>query len=339
MSVLSPYIIPFFIPHAGCPHQCVFCNQAEISGRNQPVAPEEVGQQIIHTLARRRDHQRPVQVAFYGGSFTGLDLLAQRRLLGAVQPFIQSGEVAGIRLSTRPDCLDDIRLELLVESGVTLVELGVQSLDTMVLQRSGRGHSVGQVVEAFRLLRQYGLQVGGQVMVGLPGDSPARSVQTCKTLILLKPDCVRIYPTLVMNHTPLQGLYETGQFQPWSLGKTVVVVAKMKELFAGAGVAVIRMGLQAGESLEENLLAGPYHPAFGELVLSRLFFKAVRHAIFRARAWGGGGLRLTISPRDRSLFMGMAKENYQRLQRGGWLEGVELHVDGGQPRFTVQCNP
>ncbi len=334
----TPYIIPFFISHAGCPHQCVFCNQHEISGVSQVVTPEQIDKDIRAVLARPRNVQRKVQVAFYGGSFTGLELADQKQLLGAVQPFLRTGQVDEIRLSTRPDCLDIERVQLLLDYGVSLVELGVQSLDAEVLRASGRGHDEQQVVAAFSLLKHHGLLVGGQLMVGLPGDTPRKSVQTCKKMISLRPDCVRIYPTLVMQHTPLQRLYQSGKFQPWSLNKTVVLVAHMKRLLDAARIPVIRMGLQAGESLQENIVAGPYHPAFGELVLSRLFFRKVRRMIFEARGGGGGDLQLTLSFRDHSLFMGMKKENFQRLQRGGWLAGVELCLSDEQPRFEVKLS-
>lgn len=331
----APYILPFFIPHIGCPHQCVFCNQHGIAGVVQPVTPPQISQEIKELLRRPRDQNRVVQVAFYGGSFTGLDLSYQRRLLGAVAPFIQSGQVQGIRLSTRPDCLDAERVSLLLEYGVSLVEIGVQSLAGEVLQASGRGHCPEQVSRAFSLLQEYGLEVGGQLMVGLPCDTRRRSIDSCRRLIALKPDCVRIYPTLVMAHTPLAELYRAGEFKPWSLAKTVVVVARMKEMLDHESIPVIRMGLQAGESLHENIIAGPYHPAFGELVMSRLFFKKVRRVLSEAFLAGKNGVRLILSFRDQSLFMGIKKENYLRLQAGGWLQNVEVCFSETQPRFVI----
>ena len=178
-----PYIIPFFISHAGCPHQCVFCNQHEISGASQSVTPAQIRQEVNTVLARPRNQNRRVQVAFYGGSFTGLAVAEQRQLLGAVQPFIRTGQVQEIRLSTRPDCLDPERVQLLLDYGVSMVELGVQSLDAKVLLASGRGHDEQQVVDAFSLLHRHGMSVGGQLMVGLPGDTPKKSIESCKKLI------------------------------------------------------------------------------------------------------------------------------------------------------------
>lgn len=337
-SRATPYIIPFFITHAGCPHQCVFCNQRTISGAGQPVTSEQIHQEITQVLLRPRDAQRRVQVAFYGGSFTGLDVAQQRQLLEPVQPFLVSGAVQDIRLSTRPDCLDRKGVQLLLEYGVTMVELGVQSLDAEVLLASGRGHTEQDVVDAFNLLQDCGMRVGGQLMVGLPADTPQKSIQSCTKLIRLKPECVRIYPTLVMKDTGLAALYQAGAFQPWSLDKTVVVVARMKGLLDEAAIGVIRMGLQAGGSLHDNMMAGPYHPAFGELVLSRLFMKVVRRAIFAARGHGEQGVQLIISARDHSLLMGMKKENLHRLQRGGWLVNVEVCPAESQPRFQVRVN-
>ena len=333
----TPYIIPFFISHAGCPHQCVFCNQREISGVRKVVTPEQVSLEIQAVLARPRNKKRKVQVAFYGGSFTGLDPAEQKQLLGTVQPFLHSGQVQDIRLSTRPDCLDTTRVQLLLDYGVSMVELGVQSLDPEVLEASGRGHDAYCVAEAFSLLHRYGLQVGGQLMTGLPCDTPKKCINTCKELIGYQPDCVRIYPTVVMLHTRLHHLYQVGSFQPWSLDKTVVVVAQMKQLLDNARIPVIRMGLQSGESLRANLVAGPYHPAFGELVLSRLFFRKVRRTIFQARGASLKKLQLMISSRDRSLLMGVNKENFTRLQQEGWLLNVEICLSDEQMRFEVEC--
>lgn len=334
-GVVTPYIIPFFISHAGCPHQCVFCNQHDISGTSRPVTPKQIQHEITEVLCRSRDRDRPVQVAFYGGSFTGLEVDEQKRLLAVVQPFLRSGEVEAIRLSTRPDCLDQERVQLLLDHGVSLVELGVQSLDATVLNASGRGHGAADVLHAFSLLKENGLQVGGQLMVGLPYDTSRRSIQTCQKLIDLRPDCVRIYPTVVMEKTALNRLYQARTFQPWSLARTVVVVAQMKAMFDAVHIPVIRMGLQAGDSLQDNMVAGPYHPAFGELVLSRLFYKKMRRLIFESLACADSKVRLICSSRDQSLFMGMKKENYKRLKGGGWLDNVEICFSDEQPRFEI----
>ncbi|MEN8140287.1 MAG: radical SAM protein [Thermodesulfobacteriota bacterium] len=336
---MTPFIIPIFISHQGCPHQCVFCNQGAIAGSTDvPVSPAQVAGLIAEQLAwpRKTGRQEEVQVAFYGGSFTCLDQERQQAYLRAVQPFLDRGQVAKVRLSTRPDCLDLPTALWLREQGVGLVEVGVQSLDEEVLLASRRGHDGAQVAAAFGALREAGLQSCGQLMVGLPGDTPARAVASARRLLEMGPDMVRIYPTLVVAGSPLAELYEQKKFQPWSLAKAVLVCARLKEICEKARVKVIRLGLQPSQALKASVLAGPFHPAFGEMVASRIFFKYLR-SLLRRRPAGPALLRL--SPRDRSLFSGVGKENLQRLQGLGLLKGVEVVFASKQPRFSAAILP
>ena len=335
---LTPFVIPFFIAHQGCPHQCVFCNQHAISG----AAPGEVGagqvvREIDEKLAWPRRVGRPVQVAFYGGSFTGLPLGRQEELLGAVAPYLATGQVQEIRISTRPDLITQAGVGHLKAFGVKLVELGVQSLDDEVLKKSGRGHTASDVEEAFALLKSRGMQVGGQLMVGLPGDSRRTALQSARRLAALGPDLVRLYPTLVMKGSPLAASFAQGFFRPWSLGLCTAVCGCMKDIFDRQGIVVARMGLQSCESLELSMVAGPYHPAFGELVLSRQYYKMVRATLFAARKDGAERLvTLQLAERDRSLFVGMKKENLARYQRRDLLRNVNVVFVPEQPRFTAQ---
>jgi len=334
---LTPCVIPFFIPHQGCPHQCLFCNQHAISGVGATeIDADRVALEIREKLVWPRTPNRPVQVAFYGGSFTALPLRRQQELLAAVAPFRATGEVAEIRISTRPDYITTELTRHLRHYGVGLVELGIQSLHDEVLRRSGRGHTVAHVEEAVACLREAGLQVGGQLMVGLPGDSRQRSLVGAAKLAALQPDLVRIYPTLVMAGSPLADLYGEGRFQPWSLALATVVCAAMKEIFDRHHIPVIRLGLQSCAELEEQLLAGPYHPAFGELVMGRLFFRMVRRRLQEARQVGGQALTLRLAERDRSLFVGMNKGNMVRMQRRHLLDNVTVQFRTDQPRNSVE---
>ncbi|MEW6521855.1 MAG: radical SAM protein [Thermodesulfobacteriota bacterium] len=332
----SPFIIPFFIAHQGCPHQCVFCNQHVITGSSQWLTAELVKEEIVRCLGWPRDRKRQVQVAFYGGSFTGLERGRQEELLGAVGPFIELGEVDLIRLSTRPDYIDQAKALFLKEHGVGLVELGIQSFDAGVLAQCRRGHTAQQVSEAFAHLRRAGIRVGGQLMVGLPGETTAGVLAGARRLVALKPDLVRIYPTLVLKASPLADLLAAGSYRPLSMNRAVALCTRLKEIFTAAGIPVVRLGLQPSASLEHDLVAGPYHPAFGELVLSRLYFKRVRKSLaVLQKKRGCAKIRLILAPADRSLFNGQQRCSAGRLTALGLLDEVEVVFLPGQPRLTI----
>ncbi|MHB8808851.1 MAG: elongator complex protein 3 [Desulfobulbaceae bacterium] len=332
-----PFVIPIFIPHEGCPHACVFCNQHRISGRtgHHPVSPGEVAEIIAQWLVRGTTRRTgPVQVAFYGGSFTGLPEKRQEELLAAVAPFRQQGLVQAIRLSTRPDSIDSGVIARLHRFGVAIVELGVQSLDPEVLAACNRGHSAAQAIRAIGLLREAHLEVGVQLMVGLPGQSLLSLRRTVRQVAVLRPDFVRIYPVLVLRESRLAALHAQGCYRPLPLDQAVAQTAWMKNFFAGHGIRVVRMGLQPGPELEEALLAGPYHPAFGELVLARLMLRRTRRALRDVPE--GTKIKLSIADRDRSVFQGMHSANITRLRQMGLLERFELVTDPSQPRATLR---
>ena len=263
-------IIPIFIPHAGCPHQCVFCNQKTISGQKSGAVPAAQAQ-----IKRWLEWIKPSahnEAAFYGGSFTGLDLSLQKELLALTNALIKQGVIGSVRLSTRPDYIDAERLELLKQHHVKLVELGVQSLDDAVLKRAERGHSAAAVYAAHALLKEDGFKTGIQLMVGMPGQSLASVQQTAYKVAQLKPDVARIYPLLIIKDTPLAKSYAQGEFTPLSMEEAVEQSAYVYKTLTQAGIKVIRIGLQPDEELcaEGNIVAGPFHPAMGELVKSRV---------------------------------------------------------------------
>jgi histone acetyltransferase (RNA polymerase elongator complex component) len=274
-----------------------------------------------------------VQVAFYGGSFTGLSTQLQTDLLLSVKPFLDSGRVKSIRLSTRPDYINAQTPDFLYAHGVRTVELGIQSLDPVVLLQSLRGHTVSQVENAIKQLRRAPLLVGGQLMLGLPGETVFGLLKGAGELAALCPDFVRIYPTLVVRGSGLEGRYRQGTYRPISLNKAIVLASRLKTVFEAAGIPIIRMGLQPSTDLQANLVAGPHHPAFGELVKSRLFFKMTRK--FLRETAGKAGKRLTVSRSDESIFRGQKNCNMKRLSRLGLLEGVALTFEAAQPRGTI----
>ena len=272
-------ILPIFIPHAGCLHQCVFCNQKTISGQ-KTAALQGAKEQI----ARWRDRLRPStanEAAFYGGSFTALPLTLQEKLLQLTDELLAEGFIGSVRLSTRPDNIDAERLDLLRKHKVALVELGVQSLDDAVLAAAERGHDAQAVYAAHALLRQYGFKTGLQLMVGMPLQNFASLVDTAFQAAALKPDVARIYPLLVLKDTPLATAYKEGRFAPLALEEAVEQCAMVYRILAEAGIKVIRTGLQADEELcaEGNIVAGPFHPALGEMVKSCLLREEVTPAL------------------------------------------------------------
>lgn len=316
----APLVIPIFITHQGCPHRCLFCNQQPITGAPEPegaACPADLVTAEISTWLARPHRRSRVQVAFYGGSFTGMALDAQRALLSAVQPFIKGGQVDGIRLSTRPDYVNQETPAFLRSFGVETVELGVQSMDQEVLDRSLRGHSVRQVEAAIAILKQAGFRTGAQLMIGLPGETPRSAVMGARRLAALQPDFARLYPALVISGSGLESVYRRGQYRPLSLQRAVILTARLMAILEQAGVAVVRTGLQPSQELEASLVAGPYHPAFGELVKARIFFNEVRR---RLSPWRGRPCCLVVAARDRSLFSGHKKCSLGRLEALGLLE-------------------
>lgn len=268
-------ILPIFIPHAGCPHQCVFCNQKTISG--QKSAAEDAARAQIDKWLQWIAPSVDNEAAFYGGSFTGLDAQLQEKLLQLTDRMVEKKIIGRVRLSTRPDYIDTDKLTLLKKHYVHLIELGVQSLDDKVLQAAERGHTAAQVKEASILIRQAGFKLGLQLMVGMPQQSFASLKETAAEAVDLKPDIARIYPLLVIKDTPLENLYRQGKFMPLSLEEAVEQSAYLYGYLTASRIKVIRVGLQPDEELcaSGNIVAGPFHPSMGELVQSRLLQKQI----------------------------------------------------------------
>ena len=263
-------ILPIFIPHAGCPHQCVFCNQKTISG--QRTAALDGAKKQINKWLEWIKPSIENEAAFYGGSFTGLEVELQKQLLALTDELIAKKIIGSVRLSTRPDYINTVELQLLQKHSVKLVELGVQSLDNKVLVAAERGHTSAQVDAAVQLLRQYGFKIGLQLMIGMPEQSFDSVKETAAKVIALKPDVARIYPLLVIKGTPLEKTYKDGGFAPLSIDEAVEQSAYLFNELENFGIKVIRIGLQPDEELcsPGNIVAGPFHPSMGELVKSRV---------------------------------------------------------------------
>lgn len=325
---MKHYIIPVFIPHLGCRHQCIFCNQKKITGRHTPVSASQVAAMIDERLAGV-NCDRWIEVAFFGGSFTALPVAIQNDLLAPAYQALRRKRIHAIRLSTRPDCISDSNVANLRRQGVTTVELGVQSLDDSVLVNALRGHSSQIVTEAVNKLKAAGLQCGLQLMPGLPGENWLSLLATVQRAVQLQPDFVRIYPTVVLADTPLADLYHEGIYQPLSLAAAVARSAYMKLVFEQQGISVIRTGLQATEELDSgsSVLAGPYHPSFGELVDSHLFYLMLAGFIEQNAACSESGLSIYHNPKDTSKIRGHYNRNITHIRQRYHLAAVRLHPD------------
>lgn len=306
-------ILPIFIPHAGCPHQCVFCNQKTISGQKN-AAESGAHEQMTRWLQWLRPSLEN-EAAFYGGSFTALDSDLQERLLFLTDELLERGIIGSVRLSTRPDYIDDKKLELLQKHGVRLVELGVQSLDDRVLEAAGRGHTAADVVQAMKRLRAYNLKTGLQLMVGMPLQSFSSLQDTVAQVIKLQPDIARIYPLLVIKGTPLAESWAKGEFQPLCLEEAVRQSAWVYDQLTTNGIKVIRVGLQPDDELcsPGNILAGPFHPSMGELVQSFLLRERLTDKLLAVK----GATRIVIScpAKMESKLRGMKSSNIKYWQQ------------------------
>lgn len=264
-------IIPIFVPHKGCPHDCIFCNQKKITGVSTDVTSEDA-RSIIEEYLPTIDKDAEVEIAFFGGSFTAVDIDIQKSLLSVAKEYVDRGLVKDIRMSTRPDCIDDEILSMLKEYKASIIELGVQSLDSNVLIDSIRGHEADVVYNSSKLIKEYGIKLGLQMMVGLPSDSEEKCIYTAKQFIKMNPDCVRIYPTLVVKETGLEKLLNKNEYIPFTLDESIQIVKKLLVLFYVNNINVIRVGLQATDDIQlgRAIVSGPYHPAFRELVESEM---------------------------------------------------------------------
>ncbi|MFZ4464571.1 MAG: elongator complex protein 3 [Bacteroidales bacterium] len=268
------------MPELACPHQCSFCDQRQISGQDKLPDPETILMHIESHLNSFTATEREVEIAFFGGTFTGLPLQTQEKYLKTVLPFIQNAQVNGIRISTRPDYIDEENLQLLKENGVTTIELGAQSLNDEVLDASKRGHSVKDVEVASNLILQFGFKLGLQMMIGLPGDTPEKSKMTAQKIIELGANETRIYPCLVIRNTLLGRQFLSNEFHPLPLENAVELSADLYLIFEKAAVKVIRIGLHRNEDFDRgNFLAGPYHPNFLELVMTEIWRRNLKNSI------------------------------------------------------------
>ena len=315
--------VALFIPFNGCPHRCSFCDQRRITGEVKQPSPDDVRRTVETALDSLKENTYNSEIAFFGGSFTAIDRVYMRSLLDATVPYID--RFKGIRISTRPDCIDAEILSLLKRYHVSAIELGAQSMSDAVLTMNERGHTADDVRKAAGLIKGFGFELGLQMMTGLYGSTPQTDCETARAFIALHPDTVRIYPTIVMDGTRLGELYQQGVYQPQTLKEAVDLCAQLIPLFEENGIKVIRVGLHDSESLQQHRLAGPYHPAFRELCESRIMLEK---AIALLRDQEKGKYTLCVHPKSRSKMTGNQKANLIALRDLGYditiIEDTEI---------------
>lgn len=313
--------IPVFIPHLGCPNQCVFCNQRSIS-EHKDFCEESVRDEIEQVLSTLRPEDE-AEIAFFGGSFTGIDRALMCRLLDLAESYVKSGRVQSIRLSTRPDYIDDEILSILSSYSVKTVELGLQSMDDAVLSACRRGHTAQEAEVACRAVVNAGFSLVGQMMIGLPAATPESEIQTAQKIIDLGASAVRIYPTVVFYDTPLCEMAQHGHYAPLTVEEAVERTAPVLQLFRARALPCIRVGLCATESLTSPnaVYAGPNHPALGEMILGEYLYQKVKETVLQAELMGEG-IVLEVPQKELSATVGQHRRNIEKLQRE---TGVTVH--------------
>jgi len=324
-----PFIIPVFLPHHGCPHRCIFCNQTAITGLPDTLpSPAKLKFGIDEFLEFKTKQRHPVQIAFYGGNFLGLEPGYIKDVLAEATRFVVAGKVDGIRFSTRPDTIDPQRLNILKPFPIAAIEIGAQSMDDQVLSAANRGHTAADTEKGVTLLKSNNYEVGIQMMVGLPGDDEAKSLATGRAIAALGPGFVRIYPTVVVAGSLLAELYRKGDYMPWPLDRCVTLVKKLYLGFQDNNIAVIRMGLQPSKDLEKDatVLAGPYHPAFGHLVYSEIFIDNAAAALASEKD-NYDTVTLKVHPRSISKMRGLNNNNVEILKRKFQIKSLHILPD------------
>lgn len=324
--------ISVFIPHIGCPHMCSFCDQRTISGAQHAPTGDEVREICHRALGEVREPEN-TEIAFFGGSFTAIPRDYMLELLEAAQEFLGEGRFRGIRCSTRPDCIDREVLELLKKYGVTAIELGAQSMSDEVLEANERGHTADDVAKACGLIREYGFELGLQMMTGLYKSSPADDTDTAVKIAALRPDTVRIYPVVVLKGTKLAELFYKGEYRPAPFDDMVELCAEIMSLFTEKGIRVIKCGLHASEFVEQDMAAGYYHPAFRELCEAALYRRNMLRILTTELPCKGSAV-LAVNSRCISKAVGQKKSNIEYFRKRGY--DVSIVGDDSVPVYECK---
>lgn len=321
-------IIPIFVPHKGCPHDCIFCNQRKISGQTEEITVTLIKQKIDDHLNTIKTGTK-IEIGFYGGSFTGIEKATQLEFLSAANQYVLNKKVQGIRLSTRPDYINSSILDYLSEYNVRTIELGVQSLDKSVLTASNRGHGEKEVYTAAEMIKRYGFKLGIQTMTGLPSDSKEKDIETAKKVISMNPDFIRIYPVLVIRGTYLETLMNEGKYMPQTLEQALEICSELLELYEENNIKVIRIGLQPSENIskESEVLAGPFHPAFRQLVEAKLTLKQIEASLLSQSIKAGSSITIKTAPGNISNVTGQKRSNIEAIKSKFGVRSIKIISD------------
>lgn len=321
--------ISIFVPHIGCPNMCSFCNQRYITGQTSAPLLSDVIEAVNIAINSNGYNPKNTEIAFFGGSFTAINRSYMIDLLKTAYEFVKDGVVCGIRISTRPDAINEEILSLLKQYGVTSIELGAQSLNDNVLLSNNRGHTLEDVINASHLIKKYGFSLGLQMMTGLYNDCDEFAISTAKQIIDLCPDTVRIYPTIVLKNTYLAALYSENKYEPQTLEAAANLCSELLLMFNNANIKVIRLGLHSIE--KDCYVAGPWHPAFSEICYSKIFLKNAKIALKEA-----GDYILFVNPLSVSKMIGQHKENITTLKKLGFDCMVKSDNSLGEYEIRVE---
>lgn len=325
--------VALFVPDAGCPHRCSFCNQKTISGKITPLKAEEIDSAV--EVALKNIGCNEGEIAFFGGSFTAIDKDYMICLLERAYSYVNQGLFKGIRISTRPDCIDDDILDALKRYGVSAIELGCQSMDDEVLLLNKRGHTESDVIKAVRLIKARGFELGLQMMTGLYGDTDEKAIKTAEKIIALCPDTVRIYPTILLEGTDLCELYRKGLYAPQTVEEAAELCKKLLLMFEKEGIRVIRLGLHSGGNVEEGFVAGPYHPAFREICESKIYLDKVLYQL-NEKSITGDEIEITVGSSFVSMLTGQKKCNILKLNEMGYKVKIVQNQEYEKYKVSVR---
>ena len=325
------YIIPIFVPHLGCPNACTFCNQKSISGQMKNITEQEVRQTIEYYLDLWKDKDAYKEVAFFGGSFTGIEVELQNKLLAVAYEYVKSKQIDGIRISTRPDYIDVATLKRLKKCKVKTIELGVQSTNDYILANCKRGHTYKDVKRASRLIRLFGFTLGHQMMVGLPESTRLDELNTARDLAKLKPKIMRIYPVLVIRDTQLEEEYRKGEYEPLTLNQTIEIGKELSQFFEKKKIKVIRIGLQNTDTIlrpemaGSQVVAGPYHENLRQLIDSAYYYDLLKEKIKKMNT-KAKEIEITVNPQIADAVIGYKRENIEKIKQTYHLD-VQIKQD------------
>ncbi len=339
----KPLVIPVFIPHYGCPHQCAFCNQSIITNQKSKLPEPSQIHDIITQYLQYKGGRKRVELAFFGGNFLGLPHKTIIKLLETVNPYVTEKKINGIRFSTRPDTINTQTLDLIKPYKISAAELGVQSMNDAVLLKSQRGHTALDTEKAIKLLKKYSFKIGVQVMVGLPGDSEGLLLKSIKQIAGLSPDFARIYPLMVLKDSLMEQWYKDNSYHPLNLEESVNLVKKVYQIFKMSDIDVIRIGLQSSDMMEDEsmVIAGPWHPAFGHLVFSQIFYDTICKKIDQnPELLRAEKLVLRVHPKSESRLRGDKNSNIKKLKLR--YPGIEFLINSDnyvQDKDSVDIKP